>query len=63
MTSPQVNNCFVQFQLYQKTSPGEEIHVTGNIPSLGQWNVYQSEKMITNNDEYPVWKSRENIVV
>ena len=63
MTSPQVKNCFVQFELYQKTSPGEEIHVTGNTPSLGQWNVYQSEKMITNNDVYPTWKSRENILV
>ena len=63
MTSNQVKNCFVQFQLYQKTSPGEEIHVTGNTPSLGQWNVNQSEKMITSNDEYPTWKSRENILV
>ena len=63
MSSIQKKNCFVQFQLNQRTSPGEDIHITGNIPSLGLWNVEKSEKMITNNKEYPLWKSRENIIV
>ena len=62
MTSNQKKICYVQFQLYQETINGEEIHITGNIPSLGQWDVYKSEKMITNKKDYPTWKSRENIV-
>ena len=63
MSSHHKKTCFVQFQYSQKTSPGEDIHITGNIPSLGQWNVEKSEKMVTSNDEYPLWKSRENIIV
>ena len=63
MSTPQNKYCFVQFKLCQKTSPGEEIHITGNIPSLGQWEVYKSEKMVTSQQEYPVWKSKENIIV
>ena len=63
MTSNQKKICYVQFELYQKTSLGEEIHISGNIPSLGQWNVEKSEKMITNTSEYPTWKSKENIIV
>ena len=64
MTSKQNNKvCYVQFQFSQKTQPGEEIHITGNIPSLGNWNVEKSEKMITNDKDYPLWKSRENIIV
>mgnify|MGYP002626122287 CR=1 FL=1 len=63
MTSKKIRNCYVQFQLYQKTSPGEEMHVTGSIDSLGSWDVNKSEKMITNNKEYPTWKSKENILV
>ena len=62
MTSNQKKICYVQFQLYQETINGEEIHITGNIPSLGQWDVYKSEKMITNKKDYPTWKSRENII-
>ena len=63
MSSPQNKYCFVQFKLCQKTSPGEEIHITGNIPSLGQWEVYKSEKMVTSQQDYPLWKSKENIIV
>ena len=63
MTSSQNKYCFVQFKYSLKTSPGEDIHITGNIPSLGLWNVYKSEKMVTNQVEYPVWKSKENIMV
>ena len=62
MSSGLKKNCFVQFQLVQKTSPGENIHITGNIPSLGLWNVEKSEKMITSGEEYPLWKSKENII-
>jgi len=62
MSSNQKKICYVQFQLYQETINGEEIHITGNIPSLGQWDVYKSEKMFTNKKDYPTWKSRENIV-
>ena len=63
MSSSQNKSCFVQFKLCQKTSPGEDIHITGNIPSLGLWNVYKSEKMVTNQQDYPLWKSKENILV
>ena len=63
MTTKPNKVCYVQFQFSQKTSPGEEIHITGDIPSLGKWNVDKSEKMVTNDKEYPVWKSRENIIV
>ena len=55
-------NCFVQFKLKRQTFPGEEIHITGNIPSLGNWSIENSEKMVTNNLEYPLWKSKENII-
>ena len=54
--------CFIQFKLNYLTSPGEEIHITGNIPSLGNWSIENSEKMVTNQQEYPVWKSKENII-
>ena len=63
MTSSQNKYCFVQFKYNHGTSPGEDIHITGNIPSLGLWNVYKSEKMVTNQTDYPVWKSKENIMV
>ena len=43
-------NCFVQFKFMHQTFPGEEIHITGNIPSLGNWSIENSERMITNND-------------
>ena len=55
------NNCFIQFRYIHETSPGEEIHITGNIPSLGNWSIEKSEKMFTSNQEYPLWKSKENI--
>ena len=55
-------NCFVQFKLKRQTFPGEEIHITGNIPSLGNWSIEKSEKMVTNNIEYPLWKTKENII-
>ena len=63
MASQQSKYCFVQFKFNQKTSPGQEIHITGNTPSLGQWQVEKSEKMVTNPQEYPLWKSKENIMV
>ena len=63
MSSNLKKNCFVQFQLSQKTCPGEDIYITGNIPSLGLWNVEKSEKMVTSGEEYPLWKSKENIIV
>ena len=62
MSTSQNKSCFVQFKFCQKTSPGEEIHVTGNIPSLGCWDVNKSEKMVTNQQDYPLWKSKENIL-
>ena len=55
-------NCFVQFKFERETFPGEEIYITGNIPSLGNWSIEKSEKMVTNNQEYPLWKSKENII-
>ena len=55
-------NCFVQFKFKRQTFPGEEIYITGNIPSLGNWSIENSEKMVTNIQEYPLWKSRENII-
>ena len=63
MSESQNKFCFVQFKLCQKTSPGEDIHITGNTPSLGLWNVNKSEKMVTNQQEYPLWKSKESIIV
>ena len=63
MATKQNNYCFVQFKINQITSPGEEIHITGNVPSLGEWHVDKSEKMVTNQQEYPLWKSKENIKV
>ena len=55
-------NCLVQFKFLKQTSPGEEIHITGNIPSLGNWSIEKSEKMETNNQIYPLWRSKENII-
>ena len=55
-------NCFVQFKFKRQTFPGEEIYITGNIPSLGNWSIENSEKMVTNIQEYPFWKSKENII-
>jgi trehalose 6-phosphate synthase/phosphatase len=55
-------NCLVQFKFSRQTFPGEEIHITGNIPSLGNWSIENSERMITNNQDYPLWKSKENII-
>lgn len=63
MAAKQNNYCFVQFKINQITSPGEEIHITGNVPSLGEWHVEKSEKMVTNQQDYPLWKSKENIKV
>ena len=62
MSALQNKFCFVQFKFNQRTSPGEEIHVTGDIPSLGLWDVNKSEKMVTNHEDYPLWKSKENII-
>ena len=63
MAESQNKFCFVQFKLCQRTYPGEDIHITGNTPSLGLWNVYKSEKMVTNQADYPLWKSKESIIV
>ena len=63
MASQQNKYCFVQFKFNQRTSPGQEIHITGDTPSLGQWQVEKSEKMVTNQQEYPLWKSKENIMI
>ena len=41
-------NCFIQFKFKRQTFPGEEIYITGNIPSLGNWPIENSEKMVTN---------------
>ena len=63
MNTSQNKVCFAQFKFCQKTCPGEEIHITGNIPSLGNWDVNKCEKMVTNQQEYPMWKTKENIIV
>ena len=55
--------CFLQFKFFHHTSPGEEIFITGSTPSLGNWNIDQSERMVTSSNEYPLWKSKENIKV
>ena len=48
--------------LYIKHFQGEAIFITGNIPSLGNWSIENSERMITNNQDYPLWISKENII-
>ena len=55
--------CFLQFKFLRHTYPGEEVFITGNTPSLGNWSIDKSEKMVTNSTEYPLWKSKENIKV
>ncbi len=34
--------------------PGENIHIVGNIPELGSWDVNQSTEAM-HNPNYPVW--------
>ena len=47
--------CQIIFQFSSKTSYGEKVRVTGNHPSLGNWNPDESPILQTDTTSYPVW--------
>ena len=47
--------CRTTFQFSTKTSFGEKVRVTGNHPSLGNWNPEESPILQTDASSYPLW--------
>ncbi|OMJ88878.1 hypothetical protein SteCoe_9082 [Stentor coeruleus] len=45
----------VVFQFSSKTIYGERIRVTGNHPSLGNWDPFQAPMLSTDPNSYPLW--------
>ena len=48
----------IKFQIkYDKTKPGDDLYVTGEIKELGNWKSEKSQKLYGNN--FPTWESEE----
>lgn len=44
----------VVFTVQATTTPGQQIHIVGNVPELGSWNTAQSTEAMLN-PNYPQW--------
>lgn len=45
----------ILFQFSSKAAFGEKVRITGNHPSLGNWDPFQSPFLETDANTYPVW--------
>ena len=41
----------------KETKPGDELYVTGERNELGNWNENNNNKLFTNKETFPLWKS------
>ncbi len=53
---------FIQFIMKtgkeeNKTEPGENIYIIGEVEELGKWDVNKSISLTTNNEKFPKWES------
>ena len=44
-----------------KTKWGQQVCLSGNLPELGNWNVKQGRKFVTDRYHYPTWKIKESL--
>ena len=44
------------------TKIGENVHIVGSIPQLGNWKETNSTLMKTSPDEYPCWSIQEQVI-
>src|SRR5690242_12413847 len=58
------NKYFTLFQVYcGNTKYGEDLYVTGSIPSLGNWNPRDALKLYTSEQTFPMWKTKIHEVI
>jgi hypothetical protein len=54
------SNLKLKFEIECKeTQLGEELFIIGNSKELGNWNVNNSQKLITDSSKFPLWESNE----
>lgn len=55
---------FVSFQINNAlTTMGQHLHMTGNLPKLGEWDVEKTVRLTTSETKYPKWTVRKPIFV
>ena len=55
--------CLVQFKYQTKLEQNEDVRITGQPPELGSWDYNKAEKLTFSNEDYPIWKTRDNIKI
>ena len=55
--------CLVQFKYQTKLEQNEDVRITGQPPELGSWDFNKAEKLTFSNEDYPIWKTRDNIKI
>lgn len=63
MGSPKSNSIAILFSAYCSTNFGEIVCITGNCVELGLWNPSKGLKLQTDSKEYPIWFSKNPIVL
>jgi len=53
----------VSFKYKVSTQPGQEIYLTGNCTSLGNWNLEKAVHLNTNPDIYPCWTTPSDVTL
>ena len=54
---------YVNFEVTCETAWGEEVHISGDSASLGEFSLSKSVEMVTNPNIYPIWKSKNPILI
>ncbi len=55
--------CLIHLRVLFHTKPGEVVKVTGNLEEFGNWTQEQSIELETSKEIYPLWITKEPIVV
>ena len=53
----------LHFSAYALTNYGESVVILGNCPELGMWDPSKGFRLQTNSKEYPIWFSRNPIML
>ena len=58
--NPNIAN--LSFRVKYETKYGQSLYIIGNIEELGQWDTSKAIPMYTNNDIYPTWEIKKELI-